>query len=172
MTITTEARTKFQVRAIPADVLDELRERDDAGNPPRIRTDQSGGSPLRCCLRLSAPAEEIALVSYAPLRRWARRTGADPGPYDEVGPVFIHPGPCAGPDGTGYPAALAGRPRVLRAYGADGTIRGGRLAGQDELRDPAAAASVISEVLDDPEVAVVHVRAVDFGCFSFEIARS
>ncbi|MGW3510169.1 DUF1203 domain-containing protein, partial [Streptomyces sp. NPDC000994] len=31
----------------------------------------SCGAPLRCCLRRSEPGERIALVSYAPLRRWA-----------------------------------------------------------------------------------------------------
>ena len=50
--------------------------------------------PIRCCLGRSRPYETIALVSYAPLRRWARETGARPGPYDEVGPVFIHPEEC------------------------------------------------------------------------------
>jgi Protein of unknown function (DUF1203) len=172
MMTTTQTRTGFQVRAIPADVLAELRRNDDEGNAPRIRIDTAGGSPLRCCLRPIRPGEEVALVSYAPLRRWARQTGADPGPYDEVGPVFIHPRPCDGPAGTGYPQELAGSRRVFRAYRADGTIRGGRLAEPDETADQAAVAKVIGEIFADPEVAVVHARAVEFGCFTFEIARA
>lgn len=114
----------------------------------------------------------MALVSYAPLRRWARQTGADPGPYDEVGPVFIHPRPCDGPAGTGYPQELAGSRRVFRAYRADGTIRGGRLVEPHQVADQGAAAEMIGEIFADPEVAVVHARAVEFGCFTFEIARA
>ncbi len=55
-------------------------EADDAGNPPRLLTDDEGGAPLRCCLRAAEPGEHVALVSYAPLRRWARATGARAGP--------------------------------------------------------------------------------------------
>lgn len=161
----------WQVLAIPADRLRELRIADDAGNPPRLVTDEDGGSPLRCCLTSAHPGERIALVSYAPLRRWARETGAHPGPYDEVGPVFIHPDECVGPAGDGFPAAHLGSRRMMRAYSADGSILFGRLAEPDELRDPPAADSVVSEVLADPRVAVVHARAVEFGCFAFEIRR-
>ena len=172
MTTMQNTRT-WRVRAIPADVLAELRVTDDAGNPPRLRSDADGGSPLRCCLSASRPGEEIALVSYAPLRRWARETGADPGPYDEVGPVFIHPRSCEGPAGDGFPAPYQGTARrVFRAYAADGTILGGRLAEPDELSREARADRVLSEVFADPRVALVHARAVEYGCFTFEVRRA
>jgi hypothetical protein len=161
----------WQVRAIDPAVCGALRRRDDAGNPPRLMTDEEGGSPLRCCLRPIRPGERVALVSYAPLRRWARETGADPGPYDEVGPVFIHAEPCSGPADSGYPAAVHGSRRVLRAYSADGRILGGRLTEPEEVGSPESAASVVAGVFADPDVALVHVRAVDFGCFTFEIRR-
>jgi Protein of unknown function (DUF1203) len=162
----------FEVRAIDPDVVSELLRRDDAGNSPRLLTDDEGGSPLRCCLRPAEPGEHIALVSYAPLRRWARATGARPGPYDELGPVFIHPGFCPGPDGTGYPKWLAGGRRVFRAYSADGGILGGRLFDPGPDCDPATAGAVLAELLDDPAVALVHARAVEFGCFTFEVRRA
>ena len=121
----THQGTSFEVRAIAPDVLRDLLWSDDNGRPPVLLTDAEGGAPLRCCLRPSQAGEQIALVSYAPLRRWARQTGVDPGPYDEVGPVFIHPAVCGGPDGTGYPNWLAAGRRVLRAYSADGRILAG-----------------------------------------------
>ena len=152
-------------------MLAGLRAADDAGNPPRLLTDTEGGSPLRCCLRASAPGERVALVSYAPLRRWARATGADPGPYDEVGPVFIHPAPCPGPAGDGLPAALLGAPRVFRAYSARGHILGGRPFGLDGS-GAAAAEALLADIYADPEVALVHVRAMGFGCFLFEALRA
>lgn len=171
MTTTRQLGQAFEVRAIEPAVLDQLRLVDDAGRPHEISVDASGGSPLRCCLRRSLPGEQVALVSYAPLRRWARQVGADPGPYDEVGPVFIHPLPCAGPDGIGYPAGFAGWPRVFRCYSAAGRILGGRLTREDEVRDPTAAARLLSEIFADPDVALVHARAVEYGCFTFEIRR-
>ncbi|MFD1663476.1 DUF1203 domain-containing protein [Streptomyces caeni] len=151
-------------RPIPPAVLRVLRERDDAGRAMAPVIDEEGGAPLRCCLRRSAPGEHIALVSYAPLRRWAARTGVEPGAYDEQGPVFIHPEECAGPDGDGHP--FPGGRRTVRRYSADGHILGGRLvAGVEELDD------AFAEAFADPEVALVHVRAVEYGCFLFEVRR-
>jgi hypothetical protein len=163
--------TAFEVRAISPDVLRALRESDDAGNPPRRLTDEAGGSPLRCCLRPAAPGESIALVSYAPLRRWAAATGAEPGPYSETGPVFIHPQACAGPAGTGCPESLARAHRVLRAYDAHGQILGGRLIEPDEAGSPVPIESALAEMLAGTEVALVHLRAVEYGCFLFEASR-
>jgi hypothetical protein len=173
MTTTTDQMTMtYEIRAIDPAVVAELRLRDDAGRSPRVITDTDGGSPLRCCLRRSLPGERIALVSYAPLRRWSAAAFADPGAYDETGPVFIHPDTCSGPAAAGYPAELAGAPRVLRAYSAEGRILGGRLFGVGEPADGAAAEAAMAEMFTDPDVALVHVRAVEFGCFTFEARRS
>ena len=167
----TYQRTGFEVRAIAPDVLRELLWSDDSGRQPVLLTDAEGGVPLRCCLRPSKAGEQVALVSYAPLRRWAREVGAAPGPYEEVGPVFIHPAACDGPDGTGYPNWLAAGRRVLRAYGADGHILGGRLVEADTDGSPVPAESALAEMFTNPAVALVHARALEFGCFTFEVRR-
>ncbi|WP_431981085.1 DUF1203 domain-containing protein [Streptomyces qinglanensis] len=165
--------TGFEVRAIPPGTLQELRARDDAGAPPRTVVDAQGGSPLRCCLERSRPGETLALVSYAPLRRWARETNADPGPYDEVGPVFIHPRDCGGwagtPDG-GCPEAMRGGLRTLRAYSAQGRILGGLLLDRGRKGAPTVEEG-LARLYADPRVAAVHVRAVEFGCFQVETRR-
>ncbi|MET7319338.1 DUF1203 domain-containing protein [Streptomyces sp. NPDC005549] len=149
---------------IPPATLEELRATDDAGRAPAPFTDDEGGAPLRCCLRHSRAGERIALVSYAPLRRWAAETGADPGPYDEQGPVFVHAGECAGPETDGLP--FTNSHRTLRRYSAHGHILGGRL-----VEDPGAFAPALREAFDDPAVALVHVRAVEYGCFLYEVRR-
>lgn len=172
MTSITQVSTGFEVRAIAPQVLAELRITDDAGKAPVLLTDAEGGAPLRCCLRRIRPGEQVALVSYAPLRRWARETGAEPGPYDEVGPVFIHLSECGGPDGTGYPASFATSARVLRAYDADGHILGGTLVEADPDGSPVPVESELAEMLADPAVALVHGRALEFGCFTFEVRRA
>ncbi|MGW0856948.1 DUF1203 domain-containing protein [Streptomyces sp. NPDC002690] len=163
--------TTYEVHAIAPATLDQLRLQDDAGHARKAITDPEGGAPLRCCLRRSAEGDRIVLVSYAPLRRWAQETGAEPGPYDECGPVFVHAEDCGGPtSGSGYPAPLHGPRRVLRAYDARGHILGGHLV---ELpRERAAEMDhALRETFADPAVAVVHVRAVEFGCFMAEVRR-
>ncbi|MEU7422922.1 DUF1203 domain-containing protein [Streptomyces sp. NPDC040750] len=149
---------------IPAAALEELRAADDAGRPAVPFTDEEGGAPLRCCLRHSTPGERIALVSYAPLRRWAAGTGADPGPYDEQGPVFVHASGCPGPDGDALP--FTNSHRMVRRYSADGRILGGRL-----VEDAAGFEPAFAEAFADPRVALVHVRAVEYGCFLYEVRR-
>jgi hypothetical protein len=126
--------------------------------------DEEGSAPLRCCLRRSEPGERIALVSYAPLRRWAAATGADPGAYDEQGPVFIHADDCPGPDPHGHP--FPGAHRTVRRYSAEGHILGGRLVENVENAD------AFDEAFADPQVALVHVRAVEYGCFLYEVRRA
>lgn len=157
----------FVVRPIDSDVAAALRQTDDAGRTPLSVVDAEGGSPVRCCLRVSRPGEQLLLASYAPLRRWAAARGIDPAAYDEVGPVFIHPTPCAGTDDTGFPDELRGTPRVMRAYDGNGRIVDGRLVQPDEDPEP-----VVNELLDDPRVAVVHARALGFGCFTYAIERA
>ncbi|MCI2421997.1 DUF1203 domain-containing protein [Saccharopolyspora sp. K220] len=159
----------FHVSPIEPAVLDVLRKLDDAGREPSIRIeDDEYGEPLRCCLRRGRPGERIALVSYAPLRRWARDTGIDPGAYEEVGPVFIHAETCDGPDSPAWPEELRGTRRVLRSYASDGRILGGCLLdGTTHLSERTAG-----DLLLDPDVALVHVRAVEFGCFLFEARRA
>ncbi|MCG5212082.1 DUF1203 domain-containing protein [Streptosporangium sp. KLBMP 9127] len=152
------------IRAIEPDVVGSLLTMDDAGRPPQMVVDDEGGSPLRCCLGKARPGERIALVTYAPLRRWAAETRVDPGAYDEQGPIFVHLTGCPGAE-PGWPGAHTSH-RMLRAYAADGHILGGRYLA--EGADPEVA---LKEAFEDEEVAVVHVRAIEFGCFQFEVRR-
>jgi hypothetical protein len=166
--------TSYEVLAIGPEVLQSLRVRDDAGNSPRVVVDEDGGTPLRCCLGRSKAGETVALVSYAPLRRWAETTGAQPGPYNEVGPVFIHlhAEDCGGigpevSDGA-VPSGVLGTRRVLRAYDADGSILRGRYI---EAEHASIVENGLAELYRDPAVAAVHLRAVEFGCFLMETRR-
>ncbi len=156
--------TTYHALPIAPRVLKDLRTTDDAGRPTVPFTDTEGGAPLRCCLRRSEPGERIALVSYAPLRRWAAQGGVDPGAYDEQGPVFIHAEECAGPETDALP--FTNSHRTVRRYSAEGHILGGRL-----VEDPAAFDEAFTEAFDDPAVALVHVRAVEYGCFYYEVRR-
>lgn len=144
---------------IPAAVLHQFRAAgvDEAGNPLTVQVDIEGGSPLRCCLRESAPGERVLLIAYTP-------PGAH-GAYAERGPVFIHAEPCDGYLTPGrYPPGLSHRQQVVRAYDHEGRITDGVLAD-----DGAQAMPVIRELLARPEVALVHLRNVGYGCYNFAV---
>ncbi|MFD5103365.1 DUF1203 domain-containing protein [Streptomyces albidochromogenes] len=66
----------------------------------------------------------------------------------------------------GYPFARPGALRTVRRYDAGGRIVGGRL-----LQIPDDATAAFDAAFADPEVAVAHVRAVEYGCFLFEVRR-
>ena len=155
--------TSYRINAIDPIVVKQLLDRDDAGRPPVISIDDEGGSPLRCCLRHAEPGERIALVAYEPLRRWSEAAGVDPGPYLERGPVFVHADSCPGFGGEPYPGT---KRRVFRRYDKDGHILGGRLVDATEDRD-----TVLRDMFADGVTELVHVRAVEFGCFLYEAAR-
>ncbi|WP_369259338.1 DUF1203 domain-containing protein [Streptomyces sp. R35] len=161
--------TTYTARPIGPTALKELRSTDDAGRPAVPFTDDEGGAPLRCCLRRSEPGERIALVSYAPLRRWAGETGAEPGAYDEQGPVFVHADDCTGPATGAYPFTEARR--TVRRYSAEGRILGGRLVEVPDAASSRAFEDAFTEAFADPAVALVHVRAVEYGCFLYEVRR-
>ncbi|MFH9420922.1 DUF1203 domain-containing protein [Streptomyces sp. NPDC017529] len=171
--------TTYPPLPIPEAALKELRVSDDSGRVMEAFAAGSAndhvdsvGSPLRCCLRPIREGERVALVSYAPLRRWAEERRVRPGAYDECGPVFIHAGECGGPDGnrTGYPFARPGALRTLRRYDADGHIVGGRFF---EIPEDAEAGfdAAFAEAFVEPDVVLVHVRALEYGCFHFEARR-
>ena len=157
----------FIVRPIAPEVVSQLRLLDDAGRLPETVVDNEGGSPLRCCLRVSRPGERLLLATYAPLRRWAAEAGADPAAYDETGPVFLHAEPCGGTSDSGWPSELRGSPRVLRAYGANGRLLDGRVLADTDDPEPA-----IDDLFSDERVAFLHARALVFGCFTFAIERA
>ncbi|HWT80106.1 MAG TPA: DUF1203 domain-containing protein [Candidatus Methylomirabilis sp.] len=157
----------YRVHPIDPDTLQQLRKLDDADRPPAVSIDDGGGLPLRCCLRGSTPGERVALVSYAPLRRWAADSGVDAGAYDETGPVFIHPESCGGTESGDFPPTLQHAPRVLRAYNHDGTIRCGVPVEAD-----GPFAESLERLFAEEDVAFVHVRSLDFGCFTFAVERA
>ncbi len=84
--------------------------------------------------------------------------------------MFIHPHACKDPD-PGYPVAMAGERRVFRAYTADGRIRGGVVLDEFTSQQQGSAEAALDHLFADGEAAVVHMRAVEFGCFDFEVRR-
>jgi hypothetical protein len=155
----TPAEARLIFEPIPPAALDQIRAAgvDEAGNQVRVQVDTEGGSPLRCCLRESVPGERVLLIAYTP--------PGTRGAYAERGPVFIHAQPCGGyltPDR--YPPGLSHRQQVVRAYNHDGQIADGVL-----VNDGEHAMTVIGEQLTRPDVTLVHLRNVGYGCYNFAV---
>ena len=147
---------------IPAATLQQIRAAgvDEAGNRLTAQVDHQGGNPLRCCVRESAPGERVLLIAFTP--------PGTRGPYAERGPVFIHAEPCGGYLTTDrYPPGLRHRQQVVRAYDRDGRIADGVL-----VTDGQHAMNVIGELLARPDVALVHLRNVGYGCYNYAVRRS
>ncbi|HYZ54280.1 MAG TPA: DUF1203 domain-containing protein [Streptosporangiaceae bacterium] len=146
---------------IPPGELERIRAAglDEAGNRLTPQADVEGGNPLRCCLRESRPGDRVLLIAYTP--------PGTSGPYAERGPVFIHADPCEGyPTPHLYPPGLSHRQQVVRAYDRDGRITDGVLVGSGDQ-----AMAVIHEMLARPDVALVHLRNVGYGCYNFAVRR-
>ena len=159
--MTTTTTTAFQVRALPAEVLDAVRSsRVDVSGHPIEHLVAAGGEPLRCCLRNAEPGEQTILFGYEP--------PIPASPYREIGPVFAHAQRCAGPARIdGYPAGWRGKPQVLRAYDRRGWIHPAT-----RVHDGTDPEAVIAEILADPDVAQIHSRNVAYGCFMFTVVRT
>jgi hypothetical protein len=158
MTHTTAGTGALTFEAIPAAELAEIRAagRDEAGNSLTVQAD-NGGSPVRCCLRETRPGERVMLIAYTP--------PGTAGAYAERGPVFVHADPCEGyPTPHRYPPGLRHRMQVVRAYDRQGRIADGVLAA-----DGLQAEAVIAEMLARPDVELVHLRNVGYGCYNFAV---
>ncbi len=157
----TPAERELVFAPIPPGRLEEIRAAgvDEAGNRLTAEVDAEGGNPLRCCLLESVPGERVLLLAYTP--------PGTRGAYAERGPVFIHADRCSGyltPDR--YPPALSHRQQVVRAYDRDGAIADGVL-----VPDGEHALRVIRELFARPDVTIVHLRNVGYGCYNFAVRR-
>jgi Protein of unknown function (DUF1203) len=159
--VAAPAEGGLRFEPIRAATLDAIRVAgvDEAGNRLTAQPDTEGGSPLRCCLRETFPGEKVLLIAYTP--------PGGRGGYAERGPVFIHAEPCRGYRTPGhYPPALRHRQQVVRGYDRDGRIAAGLLVSDGEHAIP-----VIRELLSRPEVTLVQLRNVGYGCYNFAVRR-
>lgn len=152
------ATAQLLIESLPVDLGARLLAAgvDDAGTPLEAYEDPDGGAPLRCCLRDSRPGERLVLAAVTP-----------PGPrdaYREVGPVFLHAQPCAGPLDE-VPPFWSTRRQVLRTYDAAGHLSGG------EVAEPGDQLAVAGRLLTDRAVAFVQARNVVHGCFMLTLRR-
>ena len=154
--------TLFRVISLASDLAAEARRAayDRNGNPIRRKTaDAVPGFPCRHCLEEIERGGEAVLFSHSPFER--------PGPFREIGPIFVHGRACRPPAAAAsLPAIVANRTCAFRAYDeADESI------GAD-IADAHEADGLIARLLGDPRTHYIHARTARYGCFLCRIERA
>jgi len=150
----------FEIIPLTGELLAKVRrDRTDASGNQIVELQARGDEPLRCCLRNARSGEAILLFGYEP--------PLPASPYREIGAVFAHANPCAGPvDGTRYPSEWRQRPQVLRAYDRRGWICDAR------VHDGVDPETAITAMLENEALVTLHSRNVAYCCFMFQIRRA
>ncbi|ALN64964.1 hypothetical protein GLA29479_4118 [Lysobacter antibioticus] len=123
----------------------------------RIVADSPNGYPCRISLADATPGDSVLLLTF-------EHHPCD-GPYRSSGPIYVREGATAASYDDALPAFLRTRTLSLRAYDADGWMRGARVAAGAE------ADAALAELLDDPDTTEVHAHNARTGCFMCRIDR-
>ena len=134
--------------------------RDQFGNEPKIEEAKSRRSICRRCLRRFNPGERRLLFKYRPFQK--------EGVFAEAGPIYIHESDCR-PETeimASYPDEFRELPLLLRAYTqGDGQV-------DSKLIKDGDAEAIIDTFFNDPQVAYLHLRDGESGCYYARIERA
>jgi Protein of unknown function (DUF1203) len=119
-----------------------------------------GPLPCRRCLRNASIGDELALASYDPFTVRS--------PYAGAGPVYVHAHGCEpfAPAPGAVSEQADGRVLSIRAYDGDAMMTSAVVLEGERFRERASA------LLDDPDVAFLHVHFAGPGCFAFRVDRA
>lgn len=134
--------------------------RDQFGNAPKLEQAQSRRSVCRRCLRRFNPGDRRLLFKHRPFQR--------EGVFAEAGPIYIHENDCQ-PETeilTSYPDELRELPLLLRAY-----TKEDEQVDSELIRD-GDAEGIIDKFFANPEVAYIHLRDGESGCYYAKIERA
>jgi hypothetical protein len=148
----------YRIVPLPTEVADAARRQLAVGAPDHalIQADSASGYPCRHCLRWANPGEQMILFPFAAVGE---------GPYQERGPIFVHAEPCTRYAATeNFPAEFRSG-RVIRAYDTRKFVIDARVVNGEQPE------AVIDELLQNPEVAFLHVRSATRGCYTMGIER-
>jgi hypothetical protein len=120
----------------------------------------TGYGPCRQCLKTFAIGDDRRILfTYDSF--YGRES------FPLPGPVFIHEGDCDRyPEDAGFPVDMLTRRLTLNAYGT-----GRRLVAQRYVSNGIVEPEV-QRLLQDRDVAYIHVRDTDAGCYDFSIERT
>lgn len=142
-----------------ADIVRKTRLSPGYGHPAHAEV-ATGYGPCRQCLRtFSVGSDRRILFTYDPF--FGRERLPLPGP------VFIHEDDCDRyPEESGFPAAMLTHRLTLNAYAS-----GRRLVAQKYVSNGLVEPE-LERLLEDCDVAYIHVRDTDAGCYDFSIEKA
>ncbi|MFO0997066.1 MAG: DUF1203 domain-containing protein [Alphaproteobacteria bacterium] len=153
----------YRAIPIPTAVAETARTAlvDSYGNALKRHVAQSHpGAPCRHCLADVGVGEGYVTMAYSAF--------TTPGPYSEVGPIFLHAERCPAFDRATnrLPEIVRLRTVAIRGYNAAHEIEAADLVeGED-------AESLIERLLENPAVAYLHARTARYGCYLCRIERA
>ena len=154
---------RLRVSPLDSDIAAEARATrvDRFGNALSELTSDGGGYPCRHCLSEVPDGEGALLLGHSPF--------ALPGPFREVGPIFVCAQTCE-PYATAdrLPELVKSRLVQLRAYSAGEEI----LYPHSKVLPGTEVEAALEPVFEDREVAFVHLRSGLNGCFLCRVQRS
>lgn len=119
-----------------------------------------GGYQCRHCLAPIAEGEPYLTVAYRPFPFLQ--------PYAETGPIFLHAMECTAYDGGDrLPPIFDSPDYIVRGYGHDNRI----VYGTGAVTPTAEIAARAKALLQDDNIAYVHVRSARNNCFQCRIER-
>jgi hypothetical protein len=133
---------------------------DANGQRPEVAISDGDGVPCRHCLTDIAAGERHFVLAYRPFPSLQ--------PYAETGPILLHASPCRrAADAGSIPAMLARRKaHLVKGYNSRDRIHGtGQIVQSAELDETAHM------LLQQPEVAYLHVRSAANNCCTCRIDR-
>ena len=151
--------SNFRVVPLKTEVAEAARRAAATGASDHrvVTADSPNGYPCRHCLRWAGPGERMILFPFA-----AIPSGH---PYSETGPIFVHEEQCERYTATNqFPADLR-KGRVLRAYNSDRDMIDAEVVNGSEPE------ALIEKLLQNEEIAFLHVRSAGHGCYTMRIER-
>lgn len=135
---------------------------DAHGQPPERHISDGLGNPCRHCLGDIAEGEPFLILAWRPF--------PGPQPYAETGPIFLHAEDCERHgEAVGMPAMFLERERfLLRGYDHDDRI----VYGTGQIVAPVDLAQASATLLENPEIAYLHVRSAGYNCYQCRIERA
>ena len=141
----------FVINALPAGDVET-----DA--PTAVRTLADDAAPCRRCLRNASPGDPLVLAPYNPFTASS--------PYAGDGPVFVHADGCVPFSPAARTEQVDGRTLSVRAYDADAMLADAAVLPGERFEEG------VRSLLDDPDVAFLHVHFAGPGCFAFRVDRA
>ncbi len=134
--------------------------RDAYGHLPERAISDGTGQPCRHCLRQVPKGETYLIIAHRPFPTTQ--------PYAETGPIFLCAKHCAPGGGRAIPASLTAPAYIVKGYTRDDRI----LYGTGRVTPTNAIPERAAEILENPEIAYVHVRSAANNCYSVRVDRA